>query len=94
MPEVPASYLDTLPAPAVASIRRKKDQIDLDDHLARQAIQAYYASITFADAPLGRIVYALEDSGLDKKTIVVFTSDHGYHMGEHGHCGVWSHMEL
>ena len=85
VPEVPASYLDTLPAPAVASIRRKKDQIDLDDHLARQAIQAYYASITFADAQLGRILDALEDSGLDKNTIVVFTSDHGYHMGEHGH---------
>ena len=54
-------------------------------HLARQAIQAYYASVTFADAQVGRILDALAATGLADNTIVVFTSDHGYHMGEHGH---------
>ena len=55
------------------------------DDLARQAIQAYYASITFADAQLGRILDALDEIGaLAENTIVLFTSDHGYHMGEHG----------
>lgn len=85
VPAVPDGYLDTIPAPARQSIRRKKDQIDLPDSLARQAIQAYYASITFADAQLGQILDALESTGLDDNTVVVFTSDHGYHMGEHGH---------
>jgi len=85
VPMVPEGYLDTLPRPAVQSIRRKKEQIDLKDELARQAIQAYYASITFADAQLGRILDKLEETGLDENTIVLFTSDHGYHMGEHGH---------
>lgn len=85
VPTVPDGYLETIPQPAAQSIRRKKDQIDLADDLARQAIQAYYASITFADAQLGKILDALEQTGLHRNTIVLFTSDHGYHMGEHGH---------
>ncbi len=85
VPTVPDGYLETLPRPARQSIRRKRDQIDLADDLARKAIQAYYASITFADAQLGRILDALDETGLAKNTIVLFTSDHGYHMGEHGH---------
>lgn len=85
VPEVPEGYEQTIPEAALKSIRRKKDQIDLADDLARQAIQAYYASITFADAQLGKILDALDDTGLAENTIVVFTSDHGYHMGEQGH---------
>lgn len=85
VPTTPPDYLESLPAPARNSINRKKDQRNLADDLARQAIQAYYASITFADAQLGRILQALEAEGLDDNTIVLFTSDHGYHMGEHGH---------
>ena len=53
--------------------------------MARKAIQAYHASITFADAQVGRVLAALDETGLAKNTIVLFTSDHGYHMGEHGH---------
>ena len=85
VPVVPDGYLKQLPRPAVASIRRKKDQVDLPTDLARKAIQAYYASISFADAQLGRVLDALKETGLADNTIVVFTSDHGYHMGEHGH---------
>ncbi len=85
VPQSPDGYLKTIPASARKSVTRKKNQIDLPDKLARQAIQAYYASITFADAQLGHILSALKETGLDENTIVVFTSDHGYHMGEHGH---------
>jgi len=85
VPQVPEGYYETLPKPAVDSITRKKDQINLSNDLAQQAIQAYYASITFADAQLGIILQALEETGLTENTIVVFTSDHGYHMGEHRH---------
>jgi len=85
VPTVPEGYLDTIPKPARQAITRKKDQVNLPDDLARQAIQAYYASITFADAQLGHILDTLEETALDKNTIVLFTSDHGYHMGEHGH---------
>lgn len=85
VPPVPDNYLETLPKPAAKSLTRKREQVDLDPKLARQAIQAYYASITFADAQLGVILSALKQTGLDDNTIVLFTSDHGYHMGEHGH---------
>ena len=47
--------------------------------------QAYYATVSFVDAQIGRVLDKLKKTGLDKKTIVVFTSDHGYHLGEHGH---------
>ncbi len=85
VPQVPSGYYENLPKPARQSITRKKDQLNLPDELARQAIQAYYASITFADAQIGRILDTLDDSGLAENTVVLFTSDHGYHMGEHGH---------
>lgn len=85
VPQIPDGYLETIPKSARQSVTRKKNQIDLPDNLSRQAIQAYYASITFADAQLGKILATLKQTGLDENTIVVFTSDHGYHMGEHGH---------
>ena len=85
VPSVPKGYLETLPEPAQRSLLRKKEQVNLKHELAVQAIQAYYASITFADAQVGRMLDALERLGLDKNTVVVFTSDHGYHMGEHGY---------
>ena len=85
VPEVPDGYLDTLPSPARKSLTRRKNQLNLKKDIAKQAIQAYYASITFADAQIGRILTALDETGLADNTIVLFTSDHGYHMGEHGH---------
>ncbi|MEL6108960.1 MAG: sulfatase [Planctomycetota bacterium] len=85
VPSVPEGYFETIPKPARDSVRRRKEQRDLKPELAREAIRAYYASITFADAQLGRILDSLEVTGLDENTIVLFTSDHGYHMGEHGH---------
>ena len=85
VPEVPENYLETIPEEAGRSIRKSKIQIDLEDSVARQVIQAYHAAISFADAQIGRILDALDETGLAKNTVVVFTSDHGYHMGEHGH---------
>lgn len=85
VPKVPQGYLKTLPLVAQKSIMRKPEHYNISTDLARQAIQAYYASVTFADAQVGRILDALDESGITDNTIVVFTSDHGYHLGEHGH---------
>ena len=85
IPESSSDYLATLPEPAAKSIRAKKNQLNLEQERAQEIKEAYYATISFVDAQVGRILDHLESSGLDKNTVVVFTSDHGYHMGEHGH---------
>ena len=51
----------------------------------KPAVQAYLASISFADANVGRVLDALQKSKYRDNTIVVLWSDHGYHLGEKGH---------
>ena len=85
IPETSNDYLKTIPQSAAATVRSKKEQIDLDTELAKEIKHAYYATTSFMDAQIGRVLDKLKETGLDKNTIVVFTSDHGYHLGEHGH---------
>jgi arylsulfatase A-like enzyme len=91
MPVVQGVAEDQADLPKAALGSYKPDQDKLTDDLRRQCVQAYYASISFMDAQVGRVLTALEENGLAEKTIVVFTSDHGYHMGEHG---LWQKMSL
>ncbi len=85
VPESSDTYLQTLPMPAAASLRARKEQLNLDPTLAATIKHAYYATTTFMDAQIGRVLDKLKETALDKNTIIVFTSDHGYHLGEHGH---------
>ena len=48
----------------------------------REAVQAYLASVSYADAQVGRILDALDASGRGKDTVIVLFSDHGFHLGE------------
>jgi arylsulfatase A-like enzyme len=48
----------------------------------KRFIQAYLASVASADEQIGRILDAIDQSGLSENTIIVFTSDHGWGMGE------------
>jgi len=63
----------------------------MDDGLQRIVKQAYYASVSFMDAQFGVVLAELQRLGLDRNTVVVFISDHGYHLGEHGQ---WQKMTV
>ena len=49
----------------------------------RAAIRAYLACVSYVDAQAGYVLDALKRLGLDENTIVIFVSDHGWHLGEH-----------
>ncbi|WP_310831429.1 sulfatase-like hydrolase/transferase [Paenibacillus pedocola] len=57
---------------------------ELDEADIRKAIAAYYGLCSFMDAQIGEVLSALRESGLDKTTRIIYTSDHGDAMGEHG----------
>ena len=59
--------------------------------LRREYMQAYHACVSFIDAQLGLVLDALKKNGLWEETVVVFTSDHGYHLGDHF---IWGKVTL
>lgn len=56
----------------------------LNPELTRRLIHGYYAAASYMDAQLGRVLDALDETGLAKNTIIVFWGDHGWHLGDHG----------
>ncbi|MBI5775614.1 MAG: sulfatase, partial [Verrucomicrobia bacterium] len=54
----------------------------------------YFANISYLDAQLGKVLDALERSGVAGRTIVTFVGDHGYHIGEHRQWGKTSNFEF
>ncbi len=63
----------------------------MDIRRQKKAVGAYYASVAYMDAQVGIVLEALRDAGLEERTIVIFTSDHGYHLGEHD---FWAKVSL
>lgn len=59
--------------------------------LRREYMQAYHACISFIDAQLGLVMKQLKAQGLWENTVVIFTSDHGYHLGDHF---IWGKVTL
>lgn len=76
-----ANDLDDIPD---AAIFTKPPHWGVGEADRRQVHGAYYASISFMDAQLGRLLDALDRLGLADNTIIVFWSDHGYNVGQHG----------
>lgn len=67
-----------------AGISKNSRRSGLNTKLKKQKVlEAYYASVSYMDAQVGKVVNAVKKLGLDKNTIIVFTADHGYHLGEH-----------
>ena len=88
LPDAPPNGREGVP-PAAFTVRPPHYGIPIETR--KQAKRAYIASIEFMDAQAGKVLDALDRLGLSDNTIVVFTSDHGYHLGEHG---LWQKMSL
>jgi arylsulfatase A-like enzyme len=56
-------------------------------------MRAYYRMVTGIDGAIGRFLEALDEAGLADNTIIVYSADNGYHMGNRGFAGKWSHYE-
>ncbi len=91
LPYAPEDDRDDIPTAAFAH-NNPVPHYGLDELTCRKALQAYYACVSFVDAQVGRLLDALDDLEIAQNTIVVFWSDHGYHLGEHN--GIWQKRTL
>lgn len=81
LPVEPADHLRNIPKPAFFT-----DPLywGLNEQQRKEVIRAYYASVSFMDAQVGKLLDAVDELGLADNTIIVFWSDHGYLLSEHG----------
>ncbi|MFK8111343.1 MAG: sulfatase [Rubripirellula sp.] len=89
LPEKIAGDWDDIPKPGINYKTSKNMQMDV--RRQKKAVGGYYASVSFMDAQVGKVLAALKANDLEQKTIVIFTSDHGYHLGEHD---FWAKVSL
>lgn len=89
LPEKIEGDWDDIPKPGINYCTSKNMRMDIRKQ--KKAVGGYYASVAYMDAQLGKVLDALHNAGLDDKTIIVFTSDHGYHLGEHD---FWAKVSL
>ncbi|XP_066415617.1 iduronate 2-sulfatase [Molothrus aeneus] len=66
----------------------------LPDDFQRRIRQSYYAAVSYLDVQVGLLLSALDDAGLSNNTIVVFTADHGWSLGEHGEWAKYSNFDV
>ena len=89
LPEKVPGNWDDIPK---AGINYKtSENMQMDIRRQKKAVGGYYASVAFMDAQVGKVLDALDEEGLTEKTIIIFTSDHGYHLGEHD---FWAKVSL
>ena len=75
----------------IAALADRPGQLQMTEAQKIAAIQGYYASISYVDAQIGRLLRALDAAALRDNTVVVLLSDHGYHLGAHG---LWQKGDL
>ncbi len=81
-PVVPDGDLDDVPG-IIRNYKRNSTTYGVTPELHKGLLQSYYASVSYMDAQVGRVLDALKENGLEDNTIVVFSSDHGYLLGHH-----------
>jgi iduronate 2-sulfatase len=89
LPEkVPGDWDDT---PKAGINYKTSVNMKMDIRRQKKAVGGYYAAVSYMDAQVGKVLAALKESKLDDRTIVIFTSDHGFHLGEHD---FWAKVSL
>jgi len=68
--------------------------LPLDPETKQQLVHGYYASVSYVDAQIGRVLEGLRDSGMDNNTIIILTSDHGFQLGDQNMWGKATNFEL
>lgn len=81
LPEKVEGDWDDIPERGINYVTSVNGQ--MNEEQEKKAVAAYYASVAYLDAQVGKVLDALEEEGLEDNTIVIFTSDHGFHLGEH-----------
>ena len=87
-PKVPGDW-DDIPKAGINYCTSVNMKMDL--RRQKKAVGGYYASVAYLDAQVGKVLNALDEAGLRDETIVIFTSDHGFHLGEHD---FWAKVSL
>lgn len=86
LPDVNPDDLQDLPEAAIAMAKPTGDhRAVVDNHQWKKAVQGYLATIAFLDDQVGRLLLGLEESPRANQTIVVWWTDHGWHLGEKQH---------
>ncbi|NCZ96198.1 DUF4976 domain-containing protein [bacterium] len=83
-PEGAPSYAPTTSGEILKYRNLPVEELPFPDDFARHLIHGYYAATSFSDAQIGKVLTALEESGLAKNTVIVVWGDHGWHLGDHG----------
>ena len=82
IPSVPEDDLDDVPE-IIRGYKNNETTYGVTAETHQGLLQAYYASVSYMDAQVGRLLDSLEELELKENTLVVFTSDHGYLLGQH-----------
>ena len=83
MPNIPPGFLDSLPL-NYKHLRAGFQVVDVPDDIVRKGRELYYGLTQWIDEQIGRTLKALAASEVADDTIVIYTTDHGENMGEHG----------
>jgi choline-sulfatase len=84
LPNIPAGYLENRHVALQALANYRMISVPIPEEHMRMARAAYYAMVTELDELIGKVIQEVERAGQWQNTLIVYTSDHGEMLGDHG----------